>query len=119
MTEHAEQCALFDWADVMVRTDQMPELENLYAIPNGGHRHKTTAAKLKAEGVKAGVLDVHLPVARRGYHSAYLEMKFGKNKLTPAQKDWKRRLEAENNYVGVCYSTEEAIAELTWYLGYG
>lgn len=118
MSEHAEQCALFEWADLMVRSDQMPELINLYAIPNGGKRYKATAIKLRNEGVKSGVLDVHLPIARRGYNGAWLEMKYGKNKLTDNQKEWKERLEAEGHYVSVCYDADFAINRLTWYLGY-
>lgn len=40
----------------------VPELEWLHAIPNGGARDGFTAASLKAEGVKRGILDMFLPV---------------------------------------------------------
>ena len=53
-TEHEEQCALFEWADCW-----FPMVSALlFAIPMGGHRHIAVAAKLKAEGVKAGVPDI-------------------------------------------------------------
>ena len=42
----------------------VPDLELLHAIPNGGKRDKVTAAKLKAEGVKAGIPDIFLPVPK-------------------------------------------------------
>ena len=119
MSEHQEQCAVFEWADLMVRSDQMPELINLYAIPNGGHRHKSTAARLKAEGVKSGVLDLHLPVARRGYIGFWAEMKWGKNKLTNNQRDWYERLEDEGHFCTVCYDADFAIGRLKWYLSNG
>lgn len=115
MSEHNEQCALFDWAYDM--QGQYPALELLHAIPNGGHRVTAVAVKMKREGVKAGVLDVCLPVSSRGYHVMYIEMKYGKNKLTDSQAYWKSRLEAEGAYCPVCYSADEAIKELKWYLG--
>ena len=54
--EHVEQAALFRWAEFA--RARLPELTLLHAIPNGGHRHKATAARLKAEGVKRGVPDL-------------------------------------------------------------
>lgn len=67
----------------------------IFAIPNGGHRHPAVAAKLKAEGVRAGVPDLMLPVARRGYHGAFLELKVSPNKPTEQQLAWIRNLRAE------------------------
>ena len=63
-SEHQEQAALFRWA--WFAQVKHPALALLYAIPNGGHRHKAVAARMKAEGVKAGVPDLCLPVARGG-----------------------------------------------------
>ena len=65
-SEHAEQVALFKWAEFAAA--RWPELTLMHAIPNGGHRNKITAARLKAEGVRAGVPDICLPVARGGWH---------------------------------------------------
>lgn len=36
----------------------------IYAIPNGGHRAVSVAKRLKAEGVVAGVPDLHIPAWR-------------------------------------------------------
>ena len=47
----------------------------LYHVPNGGHRHKLVAIKLKAQGVRAGVPDLVLPMARGGYFGLYIEFK--------------------------------------------
>ena len=55
MSEHDEQVLIFKWA--RLSEGRWPELALLFAIPNGGHRHKAVAAKLKAEGVRAGVPD--------------------------------------------------------------
>lgn len=72
-TEDEEQIALFRWAAMMEW--KYPQLRRLYHIPNGGKRTKAEAGIFKAMGVKSGVPDVHLPVARGGYHGLYIEMK--------------------------------------------
>ena len=56
----------FQW--VTYQQGRFPELVLLYHIPNGGKRDAQTAISLKRQGVKAGVPDLHLPVARGGYH---------------------------------------------------
>jgi hypothetical protein len=73
-SEDALQMALFAALnDKILRLKIWPNAENLalaeklrwvHAIPNGGHRHKAVAGKLKATGAKAGVLDVFCPVPR-------------------------------------------------------
>lgn len=65
-SESIEQINLFRW--VAFQSATHPELERLYHIPNGGKRYATTAKRLKAEGVKAGVPDLCLPVPRGAYH---------------------------------------------------
>ena len=113
-TEHAEQCALFRWAEMQQR--RRPELPLLFAIPNGGLRSKATAGKLKAEGVKAGVPDLFLPVARGEYHGLFIEMKAGRNKPTPPQVQWHMRLSQQGYRVAVCYSWEAARDVIEAYL---
>jgi len=86
MSEHHEQVALIDWA--RSQEAQIPELALLYANPLGGKRPKRTAVAMRAEGAKAGVPDLSLPVARGGWFGLFIEMKFGRNKTTPAQDWW-------------------------------
>ena len=112
--EHDEQVALFQWADYQFKT--LPELALMYAIPNGGKRHKTVAFKLKKEGVKSGVLDIHLPVARGEFIGLWIEMKFGKNVLSKVQKAWVDALRLEGHRVEICYSSIEAIEVIKDYL---
>lgn len=113
-TEHGEQVALFSWAGWNV--EGYPELAYLYAIPNGGKRDKATAAKLQAEGVRPGVLDVHLPIARGRYIGLWLEMKVGGNKMTQEQREWLGAMVRFGHRVKVCYSADEAISALIEYL---
>jgi hypothetical protein len=88
----------------------------IYAIPNGGQRNAIVAAKLKAEGVLAGIPDIHIPMARNGYHSLYIEMKNGrKGTISDKQKDMIEKLKAEGNKVVVCRSVEEFEKEIKEY----
>ena len=113
-SEHQEQVALFEWAGYA--RGALPELDLLYAVPNGGLRHKAVAAKMKAEGARAGVPDICLPVPRGGYHSLYIEMKYGKNKPTEKQAAWLKALTDYGHYCKVCYGFEEAKGTIELYL---
>lgn len=76
--DHAEsrEClSLMQWA-ATIRLDNGYNLGKvIYHIPNGGKRNKIEAGIMKGEGVKAGQMDYHLPIARHGFASLYLEMK--------------------------------------------
>lgn len=50
-------------------------------------RDKATAVALKRQGVKAGVPDICLPVARNGYHGLHIELKAGKTQQPRIRKD--------------------------------
>lgn len=101
-TEHGEQVALFEWAA------NVPELRWMFAIPNGGARHIAVAGKLKAEGVKRGVPDIFLPLARRGYHGLFIEMKSAKGRTSPEQRKWIDGLRLNGYVVAVCYGQDDA-----------
>lgn len=91
----------------------------IYAIPNGGKRNTREAANLKRQGVKAGVPDLCVPVARRGFHGLYIEMKYGNNKATEKQKEWLEALNREGYLAKVCNGFDEAIELLNYYFGEG
>lgn len=112
--ESEEQIALFQWAEMMSR--RYSELSLLYHIPNGGARSKGTAGRLKAEGVKSGVPDICLPVAKGKYHGLYIEMKVGNNKPTPNQVKWLDALREQGYQAKVCYGWVEASKEIESYM---
>lgn len=119
-TERAEQVALLQWCAVRERT--CPALALLYAIPNGGQRDVRVAARMKAEGVKPGVPDLHLPVARHGQHGLYIELKrrasrMGRGRVRPAQQWWHDRLRLEGYRVVVCEGWDAARDAIMEYLG--
>lgn len=92
------------------------ELSLLYHIPNGGARSKGTAGRLKAEGVKSGVPDICLPVARGKFHGLYIEMKVGKNKPTANQVLWIDALIKQGYQAKVCYGWQDASVVIESYL---
>lgn len=93
--EEAQQTAFFFWC--AMNFAHCPQLRWTFAIPNGGERNKIVAAKLKAQGVKAGVPDVMLPVAHycgeRFYCGLWLELKKVKGgNVSDAQREWQQYL---------------------------
>lgn len=113
-TESGAQEMLFTWA--MWQQEGRPELKLLYHVPNGGKRDARTGRALKRQGVKAGVPDLCLPVARGGYHGLYIELKVGKNKTTRKQEEWINALRQQGYHVSVCYGWEEAKETIENYL---
>jgi hypothetical protein len=91
----------------------------LFAIPNGGHRHKVVAAKLKKQGVKAGVSDLFLSYPSKGYHGLFIEMKRENKKLarvSPLQDAFLEQ-QKEVGYAGeVAYGAMQAIKIIKDYL---
>lgn len=115
--ESEAQQALFEWAALM--RGVWPELELMYHVPNGGKRSPSEAARLKAEGVRAGVPDIVLPTARGGYFGLYIEMKTEEGRLSASQAEYIPKLEAQNYAVIVCRSFDEAKNTIERYLGWG
>jgi hypothetical protein len=108
--EYRIQCACIKWFRY-----QYPD-EVIFAIPNGGSRNKIEASRLKAEGVLAGVPDVLISAARKGYHALYVEIKNGKiGKLSERQKEMIKKLQSKDYKAVVCRSVEEFVKEVEEY----
>lgn len=108
MSERDEQVAVVQYLDYMGL---------LYFHPaNEAKRSYKLASMLKAEGLKAGVPDLVIcePVGK--YHGLFIEMKFGKNKPTEAQKEWLDQLARRGYAVAICYTAESAIKVIENYL---
>lgn len=120
-TEHGHQVALFAWAAIQTQTT--PELRLLFAIPNGGSRGDSQrsamiqGATLKAEGVKPGVSDTMLPVARRGYHGLWIEMKKPGGTESQAQIEWGAAMVDQGYWYACCDHWLKAAWLLASYLG--
>jgi hypothetical protein len=115
-TEAAHQTALFAWCALPEVQRDYPELKLLFHIPNGGTRNKVEAGKLKAQGVKSGVLDLFLPVPRSMFAGLFIELKVGSNKLSENQQKWITELRLQHYDVGIHYGWIEASQHLRDYL---
>ncbi len=113
-SEHQQQATVIAWA--RSREAVRPELALLFAVPNAGKRSIRLAAYMKAEGLKAGVPDLWLPVARHGYHGLVIEMKWGDNIATKEQEWWLDRLAEQGYLATICFSAGEAIETIEKYL---
>jgi hypothetical protein len=113
-TEHDEQSALIAWA--AMNEVAHPELAQLFSIPNGGKRHIITAVRLKEEGLKSGVPDLMLAVARGKYHGLFIEMKRKQGRRSHEQTDWIARLRNFGYSALTCYGCDEAINAIMAYL---
>jgi len=115
--EHEHQRQLFSWADDAITRLALPDVEWLYAIPNGGHRHKATAGKMKAEGVRAGYPDIGLDVARSGFNGFRGELKApGAPGANENQRRWHAWLKRQGYCVVVCHGWEAMRDEIIGYL---
>lgn len=82
--------------------------QTILAIPNGGFRGKSQAAKLKAEGVLAGVWDLLWL-----QESTWIEMKTPKGSLSKAQIEFGRLAEAAGYGLIVAYGFKDAVTQIS------
>ncbi len=144
-TESGEQRALMAWAAMaqlhgfgvaddmnaysreglaasLTKLGPVTSLRWLHAIPNGGYRDPATAARLKAEGVKAGVPDLFLPVAHwlspsYCFHGLYIEMKKGNSgRQSKEQIEFEEYCQVEAFRYVVCRNWREAAEAIKEYL---
>jgi len=122
-TEHQEQAIVIQWAET--QKFAFPEARLIFAVPNGGHRPQKIikgksvpieGRKLQAEGVRAGIPDLFLPVARNGYHGLFIEMKRRNGSVSPDQASWALALRNQNYHVEICKGADAAISAIQTYL---
>lgn len=129
-SESQSQVAFFDWVRPYLRTRGIaPSL--CYAVPNGAHlagdarMRAIQMARLKREGLTAGVLDINLDVPKIArlnaetvtlFHGLRIEMKAASNKPTPEQAAHILALRQAGYNVVICYSADAAILAVKAYL---
>ena len=112
--ESKHQCAYFEV--LQLNAVKYPELTWIYASANGGIRNIKTAVRLKKEGVKSGVWDVHIPLVRDA-PGAFIEFKIKPNKLTANQTIFRDFMVKQGFQLAVCYDWESAVRFTEEYLG--
>lgn len=113
--ESSHQVALFMWAALEQR--KYPELSMMFSVKNEEKSgSKIVGGAFKASGVKKGVSDVVLPVARKGCHGLFIEMKKPGGKASKEQLEFGANVQAEGYGFCVCDSWEKARDVLISYL---
>lgn len=110
-SEDAEQRTTVEYCEAM----GIP----VFHIPNEGKRSKAYAARMKRVGLRSGVPDLMVPVARGDYHGLFIEMKrrnFTPSKLTDSQREWIYTLKANGYAAFVCAGADKAIRCVDWYM---
>jgi hypothetical protein len=106
-TEHEEQRNLVRWFRQTYGLVSKGGVR-IFAIPNGSQRSRTTGAKLKAEGVSAGVPDLFIPA-----FSLWIEMKRSEGgSVSAEQRDWHTYLRSIGHTVLVCRGFSHAKEEI-------
>jgi hypothetical protein len=118
--EHDLQVQVVKWWDEFAPLyGYLPE--DLFAIPNGGERHIAVAAKLKAEGVRAGIPDMMLAIpmvfAKVEFrHGLFIEHKMPGNGLSEKQSAASERLARRGYRAVVSYSAVQTQLAIMDYL---
>ena len=117
-TEHQEQSAVIGWWRSAHSQYNLPEFA-LFAIPNGGARDVITGARLKAEGVRKGVVDLCLPVQSHGFHGWWGELKrrnASPSDIKQEQREFIAYLKDAGYTADVHFSADSVIASIKEYL---
>ena len=120
--EHSLQVCCVHWFRI-----QYPEYATLlFAVPNGGARNAITGARLKDEGVTAGVADLILLLPQwfttwRGekgceYAGLCIEMKTPTGRQSPEQRAWQAAVEAQGYKYAIARDVLEFVKIIQEYI---
>ena len=109
--ESVQLITVFDW----VRWNKLDSF--IWHIANERRTTPQAGSLLKRMGVKAGVADIAVMKAAKGFHGMFIELKTVTGVLSPKQKEFLHSMN-ENGYLAkVAYSADEAIKTIQEYLG--
>lgn len=109
--ERDEQIKLFNWIHLH------PKLKDLaFSIPNEGKRSLVMGNLYKRMGLRSGTPDIFIPYPTKTYHGCFIELKFGRNKATPAQEKFIVRLKEQGYAAEVIWGADDAIKFIEKYL---
>lgn len=114
--EGEEQALLIEWF-----RETYPDIGDLLIhIPNGGSRKNAFEGwRLKRQGVRAGVSDLFLPVARGGFHGLWIEFKATPPldaAVSQSQRDWIEAMLEQGYHAEVSLGIEAAKEAIERYL---
>lgn len=92
----------------------------LIHVPNGGYRKNAFEGyRLKSQGVRAGVSDLFLPVARGGFFGLWIEFKAAPPNdaaVSEKQQEWVGLMRAQGYAAHICLGVAAAMSVLRDYL---
>lgn len=89
-------------------------------IPNERKCSAFVAGQLLMQGLRKGFPDNFFPIASKGFHGLFIELKRAKkalSKKSPEQRDWIKKLNKAGYKAVFCYGAEEAKKVVLEYLG--
>lgn len=116
MRETQHQINVIKWSQQPHIRTRWPELALLFHIKNETTEGAQRVAVDRAMGVKKGVPDLFLPVARGQYHGLFIELKNETGRANDAQEWWGAKLTENGYFWEVCHGWENAVRVLEWYL---
>ena len=106
--------------DLFARVEQFapehPALGRLFATLNGVFLTQRAKDLAEAAGMRRGVLDLWLPVARAGYHGLAMDIKSRTGRPSRDQLEWARWLSQDGWLVSFPGSSREAWRTICCYL---
>lgn len=109
--ERDEQIKLFEWLHCH------PLLKDLaFSIPNEGKRSLILGRLYKRMGLRSGTPDIFIPYPTKSHHGLFIELKYGRNKATPAQESFIKRLREQGYAAEIIWGADNAIQFITNYL---
>ena len=116
------QISLMAWMS-MVKYEGQAVGNLAFAIPNGanlagdGRARAMQMASMKRQGLKPGVPDLFVAIARGAYHGLFIELKRdAKSAVSDDQIKWQKRLRLAGFKAEICRGFDEAQACVKRYL---
>jgi len=111
MSERDEQIKLFQWIKLNPKIKPFA----LY-IPNDGKRSPHLGAIYKRMGLRPGTSDIFIAIPNKSHHGLWIELKWGKNKATPAQLEFINDMRSQGYCAEVIWGADNAIDLIKGYL---
>lgn len=121
-SEYAIQKTVVGWWNLQCKVYGLPRFA-LCSFTNGAFlagdaiQASIRSNRLQATGMRKGVPDLQLIVARQGYHALFLELKNANGRISPDQHEFHHYLRSNGYWVEVPRSSEMAIQCIKTYLG--
>lgn len=104
LSEEGIHKAIMDW--VRLHPALVPFVMH---FPNEGKRTPSYGRLMKEMGMRAGVSDLFIGMARHGYHGAWIELKTPTGVVSPHQTKFLADMKQQGYYTVICRSIEDGI----------